>query len=148
LGSDDKRISVGVLIINRHWRRTLRHLCGGWFAAPLDPAEATANLLEADITPNYGQIAVVGCSANKTVRDWVWAVLCVPPARLGSWWHSETRDVGVVVTDPCEGLDEIRRVAADVLPGASVRRALYYRYLLRWATIRRQQAEPVDTVST
>jgi hypothetical protein len=59
--------------------------------------------------------------------------MCVPPARLGSWWHSETRDIGVVITNPREGIDDVRRVADDVLPGASVRRALYYRYLLRWA---------------
>jgi hypothetical protein len=58
--------------------------------------------------------------------------MCVPAARLGSWLHSETRNIGVVVTEPHEGLDEIRRTADDVLPGSSVRRALYYRYLLRW----------------
>jgi hypothetical protein len=79
-----------------------------------------------------GEIAVVGCSANKTVRDWIWSAMCVPAARVGSWLHSETRNIGVVVTEPQEDLDEIRRTADDVLPGASVRRALYYRYLLRW----------------
>ena len=41
--------------------------------------------------------------------------------------------MGVVVTAPSDGVDDIRRVADDVLPGASLRRALYYRYLLRWA---------------
>ena len=49
--------------------------------------------------------------------------------------HSETRNIGVKVQDPQEGLDDIRSTVAEVLPGASVRRALYYRYLLRW-TIR------------
>ena len=75
---------------------------------------------------------MVGCAANKTVRDWLWAVMVVPAARFGSWLHSETRNVGVVVTEPSEGVDDIRRIADDVLPEASVRRALYYRYLLRW----------------
>ena len=42
------------------------------------------------------------------------------------------RDIGVVVTNPKENLSEIRQAVADVLPGASVRRALYYRYLMRW----------------
>ena len=83
------------------------------------------------LTPT-GEIAVVGCCANKTVRDWVWSAMCVPAARIGSWLHSETRNIGVVVTDPQEGLDDIRRTVDEVLPGASVRRALYYRYLLRW----------------
>ncbi|MGV0745864.1 class I SAM-dependent methyltransferase [Mycolicibacterium sp. XJ870] len=84
------------------------------------------------LTPS-GEIAVVGLSANKSLRDWLWSGLCLPSVRLGSWWHRETQDIGVVVADPAEDLDEIRRVAAEVLPGASTRRALYYRYLLRWS---------------
>lgn len=103
------------------------------FVASLHHMDLRASLVKArDLLTPTGEIAVVGCTANKSVRDWVWAVMCVPAARVGSWWHSETRDVGVVVSDPREGLDEIRRVAFEVLPGASVRRALYYRYLLRW----------------
>lgn len=83
------------------------------------------------LTPS-GEIAVVGLSANKTVRDWLWSALCLPAARAGSWWHRETRDIGVTVAEPAESLDEIRRAADAILPGATIRRALYYRYLLRW----------------
>ncbi|OBH67141.1 SAM-dependent methyltransferase [Mycobacterium intracellulare] len=79
-----------------------------------------------------GQLAVVGLSANKSIADWVWAGLCVPAVRAGGLLHRETRDVGVPVADPREGLDEIRRVAADVVPGAVIRRGLYYRYRLLW----------------
>lgn len=79
-----------------------------------------------------GQLAVVGLSANKSSTDWVWAALCTPPARVGSWLHRETRDIGVAVAEPREGLAEIRRVADDVLPGAAIRRRLYYRYRLYW----------------
>jgi 2-polyprenyl-3-methyl-5-hydroxy-6-metoxy-1,4-benzoquinol methylase len=103
------------------------------FIASLHHMDLRESLTKArDLVTPSGDIAVVGCSANRTVRDWVWAVVCVPPARLGSCWHSETRDVGVVVADPREGFDDVRRVADDVLPGASMRRGLYYRYLLRW----------------
>ncbi|MGX9792605.1 hypothetical protein [Mycobacterium sp. MMS18-G62] len=84
-------------------------------------------------TAPTGEIAVVGVAANKTVRDWFWDVLRLPAARAGSWLHSETGNIGVAVADPCEGLDDIRRTAEELLPGASVRRGLYYRYLLRWA---------------
>jgi 2-polyprenyl-3-methyl-5-hydroxy-6-metoxy-1,4-benzoquinol methylase len=103
------------------------------FVASLHHMELRASLVKARelLTPT-GEIAVVGCSANKTVRDWVWSTMCVPAARIGSWLHSETRNVGVVVTDPQQGLDDIRRTVDEVLPGASVRRGLYYRYLLRW----------------
>ncbi|BBX64411.1 methyltransferase [Mycobacterium saskatchewanense] len=79
-----------------------------------------------------GELAVVGLSANKSVTDWTWAVLCTPAARAGSWLHGETRDIGVAVAEPPESLAEIRRVAADVLPGARIRRGLYYRYRLHW----------------
>jgi 2-polyprenyl-3-methyl-5-hydroxy-6-metoxy-1,4-benzoquinol methylase len=104
------------------------------FVASLHHMELRASLLKARelLTPT-GEIAVVGVAANKSVRDWIWDVLRVPAARVGSGLHSETRNIGVVVADPHEGLDEIRHTAEEVMPGASVRRALYYRYLLRWA---------------
>jgi hypothetical protein len=86
-----------------------------------------------DLLTPTGEIVAVGCCANKTVRDWVWSAMCVPAARIESLLHSETRNIGVVVKDPQESLDDIHRTVDHVLPGASVRRALYYRYLLRWS---------------
>lgn len=79
-----------------------------------------------------GELAVVGLSANTTIADWTWAGLCTPAARVGSWLHRETRNIGVPVAEPRESLGEIRRVAGDVLPGAVIRRGLYYRYRLLW----------------
>jgi len=103
------------------------------FVASLHHMDLRSSLAKArDLLTPMGEIAVVGLSANKSVRDWVWALMCLPGARLGSWWHAETRDIGLVVADPREGFDEIRRAAGDVLPGSTLRRALYYRYLLRW----------------
>jgi 2-polyprenyl-3-methyl-5-hydroxy-6-metoxy-1,4-benzoquinol methylase len=103
------------------------------FVASLHHLELRPTLIRArDMLRPGGEIAVVGLSANTTVRDWLWSGLCLPAVRIGSRLHRETRDVGVVVAEPREGLNEIRRVAAEVLPGARIRRALYYRYLLRW----------------
>jgi 2-polyprenyl-3-methyl-5-hydroxy-6-metoxy-1,4-benzoquinol methylase len=79
-----------------------------------------------------GELAIVGISANKTIADWTWAAVCTPAARVGSWLHRETRDVGVAVVNPRESVGEIRRVADEVLPGAVIRRGLYYRYRLLW----------------
>lgn len=79
-----------------------------------------------------GQLAVVGLSANKSVADWLWAGLCLPAVRTGSRLHRETRNIGVPVADPRESLAEIRQAAEDVLPGARIRRGLYYRYRLLW----------------
>jgi 2-polyprenyl-3-methyl-5-hydroxy-6-metoxy-1,4-benzoquinol methylase len=104
------------------------------FVASLHHMDLRASLVKArGLLMPTGEIAVVGCCANKTVRDWVWSAMCVPAARIGSWLHSETRNIGVKVQDPQEGLDDIRGTVAEVLPGASVRRALYYRYLVRWS---------------
>jgi 2-polyprenyl-3-methyl-5-hydroxy-6-metoxy-1,4-benzoquinol methylase len=103
------------------------------FVASLHHMDLRASLVKArDLLTPTGEIAVVGCCANKTVRDWVWSAMCVPAARIGSWLHSETRDIGVAVQNPQEGLDDIRSMVDEVLPRASSRRALYYRYLLRW----------------
>jgi hypothetical protein len=42
------------------------------------------------------------------------------------------RPIGVATMDPQQGLREIRAAARLELPGASIRRGLYYRYLLNW----------------
>jgi 2-polyprenyl-3-methyl-5-hydroxy-6-metoxy-1,4-benzoquinol methylase len=103
------------------------------FVASIHHMDTTAALRKARalLVPG-GEIAIVGLSVNKTISDWAWSAACVPFARLGSWLHSETRNVGVPVAEPSEGLREIRAIAADLLPNASIRRGLYYRYLLRW----------------
>lgn len=103
------------------------------FVASLHHMDLRASLQKARglLTP-AGEIAVVGLAANTTVRDWLWALTTLPAARAGSWWHRETRDIGVVVAEPREGLDEIRAIAREVLPGARVRRGMYFRYRLSW----------------
>ncbi|AOS64018.1 methyltransferase family protein [Actinoalloteichus hymeniacidonis] len=79
-----------------------------------------------------GDLLVVGLSANKTPVDWLLSGLAVPLVRIGSRRNHETRDIGVPVADVHENLAEIRSVARRLLPGVRIRRALYYRYLLRW----------------
>jgi 2-polyprenyl-3-methyl-5-hydroxy-6-metoxy-1,4-benzoquinol methylase len=79
-----------------------------------------------------GDLLVVGLSANKTPADWISSGLNMPLVRLGSWMHHETRDVGVMAADPHESLVEIKEVVRRELPGARMRRGLYYRYLMHW----------------
>jgi hypothetical protein len=117
-----------------HYRAGERRFDLITFVASLHHMDLRAALVKArDLLTVTGEIAVVGCAANKTARDWVWSALCVPARGSGRGCTPRTRNVGVVVTEPQEGLDEIRRTADDVLPGSSVRRGLYYRYLLRLA---------------
>ena len=107
------------------------------FVASIHHMDLRASLRKARrmLTPT-GEIAVVGLSANKSAVDWVWALACLPFAHIGSRIHHETPDIGLVMTDPAESLGDIRRVADEVIPGATVRRTLYYRYLLRWTNTR------------
>ncbi|MBV8929554.1 MAG: class I SAM-dependent methyltransferase [Mycobacteriaceae bacterium] len=79
-----------------------------------------------------GEIAIVGLAANKSIADWAWSASCVPVAVMSGWLHRETRNIGVPVAHPRESLAEIRELVARILPNASIRRGLYYRYLLRW----------------
>lgn len=103
------------------------------FVATLHHMDLRASLTKArDMLAPNGTLAVVGLAANRTVGDWVSSALRVPVVRAAGVLHGETRDIGVAVAEPRESLSEIRRAAAQILPGVSVRRGLYYRYLLRW----------------
>lgn len=103
------------------------------FVATLHHMDLCASLAKARalLAPN-GTLAVVGLARNQTIGDWITSGLRLPVVRVAGALHRETRDIGVVVAEPRESLDEIRRTAAQILPGVSIRRGLYYRYLLRW----------------
>ena len=59
--------------------------------------------------------------------------LSMPVVRLLDRRHRlAAGDWPMRVADPLHSLGQIRRMAADLVPGAHIRRALYYRYLLSW----------------
>ena len=87
-----------------------------------------------DLLAPGGEIAVVGLSANKSAWDWVRSACCVPAVMVADRFHRATPEIGVRIAEPRESLGEIRRVAEGVVPGAVIRRGLYYRYLLRWSS--------------
>jgi SAM-dependent methyltransferase len=103
------------------------------FAASLHHLDLAAAILKARtlVCPG-GELIIVGLAANKRPIDWIMSGLMLPFVRLGSSMHHETRDVGVAAMEARESLGEIRATVQRELPGASVRRAFYYRYLLRW----------------
>lgn len=92
----------------------------------------TALVRMAELLWPGGRLLVVGLSANKTIADWLLSALMVVPARVSGWLHREGTYRGMRVARPCESLDEIRAVAGERLPGALVRRRLYWRYSLEW----------------
>jgi 2-polyprenyl-3-methyl-5-hydroxy-6-metoxy-1,4-benzoquinol methylase len=88
-----------------------------------------------------GELFVVGVAAAKAPTDCIICGLQVPVVRILNRLHHEVRNVGVVVAEPSESLQEIRATAKRELPGVRIRRGLYYRYLLRW----RNRADDPDT---
>jgi 2-polyprenyl-3-methyl-5-hydroxy-6-metoxy-1,4-benzoquinol methylase len=106
------------------------------FVATLHHMDLRASLTKArDLLAPSGILTVVGVAANGTVGDWIVDGLRMPIVRVAGVLHRETRDIDVVVAEPRESLREIRRTAAQILPGVSIRRGLYYRYLLRWRNV-------------
>lgn len=79
-----------------------------------------------------GRLVIVGLAANRTVADWTLSALALPWARLGSTIHRESSDIGVPTAEPSESVADVRAIARELLPGARLRRGLYYRYLLSW----------------
>jgi 2-polyprenyl-3-methyl-5-hydroxy-6-metoxy-1,4-benzoquinol methylase len=105
------------------------------FVASLHHMDLRTSLARArDMLAPGGEIAVVGLSANKSAWDWAWSACCLPAVTVADRLHRATPDIGVVMVDPRESLREIRCTTVEVLPGAVIRRGLYYRYLLRWAS--------------
>ena len=105
------------------------------FVASLHHMDLRTTLARArDLLTPSGEIAVVGLSANQSAWDWVWSACCLPLAAVGDRLHGDTPDIGVTIAEPRESLRTIRHVTTEVLPGAVIRRRLYYRYLLRWSS--------------
>ena len=78
-----------------------------------------------------GVLCVVGLARNRTLADWSFSAVSVPVAvvadRLRGAWASPAP-----VRDPEQTLGEIRAAARRLLPGADIRRRLFYRYTLLW----------------
>ncbi|MFC3998365.1 class I SAM-dependent methyltransferase [Nocardiopsis sediminis] len=107
---------------------------------PFAPALRT---LAAGLAPG-GVLAVVGLYREETPADLAVAAAALPPqVAIGAGMRVARALTGVAdpsvpdlsampMRDPEIGLREIRTAAADTLPGARVRRLLFYRYSLTY----------------
>lgn len=89
-----------------------------------------------------GVLVILGCYPEKTRFDWAWSLAAVPVnavARLTVAVKDSFRpaaastgrgQVKAPVSQPTMPLLQIRREAAVLLPGCSIRRLLFWRYLL------------------
>ncbi|NUS17251.1 MAG: class I SAM-dependent methyltransferase [Streptomyces sp.] len=104
------------------------------------PFDAVAALRDA-LAPG-GVLVILGCYPEKTRLDWAWSLAAVPVnavARLAVAVRDKLRPVSAAtgrerakapVRQPVMPLLQIRREAAVLLPGCSIRRLLFWRYLL------------------
>jgi 2-polyprenyl-3-methyl-5-hydroxy-6-metoxy-1,4-benzoquinol methylase len=104
------------------------------------PFDTVAALRDA-LAPG-GVLVILGCYPEKTRLDRAWSLAAVPVnavARLAVAVRDRLRPAGPAtgrervkapVRQPTVPLPQIRREAAVLLPGCSIRRVLFWRYLL------------------
>jgi SAM-dependent methyltransferase len=93
-----------------------------------------------DLVRPGGRLLVVGCYRRATPADRATDLLAVPANLvLGLAKSAGEADARVAMSAPtapaAETLAEIRAAAAELLPGAVVRRRLFWRYTLRWTRV-------------
>ena len=83
-----------------------------------------------------GRIIIVGLGKPSTVSDYIIEALRIIPSKVVSLWHhmssSEKQNIPVDYHFPT--MEEIRNIVKKELPGAKMRYALHYRYLLEWVS--------------
>lgn len=84
-----------------------------------------------ELTAPGGTLLVVGLADPASALDWVVSAAGVPAnrwarRRRGGW------DPGAPIRDTTHTYGQVRRAARQVVPGARLRRRLYWRYSLVW----------------
>jgi 2-polyprenyl-3-methyl-5-hydroxy-6-metoxy-1,4-benzoquinol methylase len=100
---------------------------------PLEPALEKARSL---LAPR-GTLVIIGCYRPVTFADRATGLLAVPAnmvmGLLKSRGQAQARvAMSACTADPVTSLPEIRATAARLLPGARIRRRLFWRYSLRY----------------
>lgn len=101
----------------------------------------TVAALRAALAPG-GVLVILGCYPERTRLDWAWSLAAVPVNAVARLTVALTdmlrpaaaatgrKQVKAPVRQPTVPLQHIRRDAAVLLPGCSIRRLLFWRYLL------------------
>lgn len=100
------------------------------------PAAAALTHLRALLRPG-GRLVVVGCYRASTRADHLVGLVAVPAnlaVGLARTRHAAAARVAMSAPTaaPRETLPELRALAAALLPGARIRRRLFWRYTLTW----------------
>ncbi|MEV5322966.1 class I SAM-dependent methyltransferase [Nonomuraea fastidiosa] len=103
---------------------------------------ATVTRLRRALAPG-GRLVILGLYRESTLTDFLVSMAAVPAnavARLVTAGRPRTGRAVMPTTDPVMTLPEIRAAAADLLPGATIRRLLFWRYLLVYTEPRETSA--------
>ncbi|MGP3918740.1 class I SAM-dependent methyltransferase [Nonomuraea sp. 10N515B] len=98
------------------------------------PFSTVAALRDA-LTPG-GVLAILGCYPERSAVDYAWSLAAIPVnaatrlAVAAAGPRERAEGTQAPVKQPEMSLEEIRKEAATLLPGATIRRLLFWRYLL------------------
>ncbi|HEX6371080.1 MAG TPA: class I SAM-dependent methyltransferase [Longimicrobium sp.] len=104
------------------------------------PLVETLKKLDAALRPG-GVLLVLDLYQARTLADWLWSALAYPWNRLLRTWHLRRLRQPAHVRqawseharhDVYPTLADVRALADRLLPGAAVRRHLFWRYSLIW----------------
>jgi SAM-dependent methyltransferase len=79
-----------------------------------------------------GTLVIVGLARNGTPLDWVISAAGVPATRILARRHGKSDPPGVPIAEPEMSWGQVRRQALRLLPGATYRRRLLWRYSIVW----------------
>ena len=152
---DDGRSVTGIdpdeaCILTARARRceNAEFLCGDFLTQPFDrkfdAVVFVASLHHMEMKPAVqkatallnpgGRLLIVGLAKPSSVRDYLIEALRVIPcaviSRVKHMKTSEERHIPVSYALPA--MNGVRKMMRELLPGATLRYGLYYRYLLKW----------------
>jgi 2-polyprenyl-3-methyl-5-hydroxy-6-metoxy-1,4-benzoquinol methylase len=78
-----------------------------------------------------GVLVVIGLYRTEAPIDYAFAAVALPISRAIRLVRGE-EEVGAPLQEPAETLQDIRRECDSLLPGATVRRRLFFRYSFVW----------------
>ncbi len=106
------------------------------FAASIHHMDMTKALRKARslLTPR-GKLLIVGLAKPSSMIDWALEAARVLPSKMLSALHhmQSSEELGLPTAYDCPGMTAIRSIVKKELPGARIRYALHYRYLLEWS---------------
>ncbi len=83
-----------------------------------------------------GKILIVGLASPSVITDWLLEAARVIPSKvISSFHHMKTsEELGIKTDYNLLRMKDVRSIVKQELPGARIRYALHYRYLLEWVS--------------